>query len=162
MTQTTDFEIVDDFDIEKIDAMPQYVNDINGGVKAILNLSRDTDKVAGTDRLIFDFKITEIVELRKGEATAGDLMRTAFSLVISEKEKAKNATQPSGLRMAKPLIDVLRAGLKIESGKLNDIVSEVKDVHVNVIVSSRTSKVTQPDGSEKEYTNLDIKRLAVL
>ena len=162
-TTTTDFDSsVDDFDMSTIDAMPSYINDVKGVFGATLTLSRDTDKVEGTDRLIFDFVIDEVTELREGEATVADMMRTSYSLIISEKEKAKNATQPSGLRMAKPLIEVLRAGLKIESGKLNDIINECKGVKVSVTVSSRKSKVAQPDGTSKEYVNLDIKRLSVL
>jgi hypothetical protein len=165
MTQNTqantDFETVDDFDMSTIDAMPQYLNDISGIVRAILSLSRDTNKEDKTDRLIFDFKLTEIVECRKGEPAINDLIRTSYSLALSDKEKAKGATQPGGLRMAKPLIDILRAGLKIESGRLNDIIAEVKDVDVTATVNSRVSKVRQPDGSDKEYTNIDVKRLIV-
>jgi hypothetical protein len=157
----TDFDTVDDFDMSTIDAMPQYLNDISGVVKATLSLSRETNKEDRIDRLIFDFKLTEIVECRKGEPTVNDLIRTSYSLALSDKEKTKGATQPGGLRMAKPLIDILRTGLKIESGKLNDIIAEVKDVDVTVTVNSRVSKVKQPDGSEKEYTNIDIKRLVV-
>jgi hypothetical protein len=159
-TPNTDFEIIDDFDMSTIDAMPQYLNDVSGVFKAVLSMSRETNKEEKTDRVIFDFKVNEIVELRKGEATAGDMIRVSYSLILSDKEKGKGATQPGGLRMAKPLIEILRTGLKIESGKLNDIIDEVKDVDVTITATSRTSKVTK-DGETKEYINIDIKRLVV-
>lgn len=152
-----------DFNMDEVDDMPQFVNDIDGIYSCSLSLSRDTGERNDKpyDNIVFAFTIKEALEEKVDHGVSPeDMVYVRFSLIKSKKDLEENRKDSYGLRMAKPLLVALKDSLGTGSS-LNDILKESQDVAVTATFATRKSQVKQDDGSVKEYSNINIKKLIV-
>lgn len=161
----SDLEITEgqDFNMDDVDDMAKFVNEIEGIYKCKLSLSRETDEKDGKpiDNLVMMFTIEEILEEKKDHGVAvEDLVSIRYSLIKSKKDVEEKRKESFGLRLAKPFLVQLKDSLGTGSS-LNEIIKESQDVSCTATFSTRYSKVTQDDGSVKEYANPNLKKLVV-
>lgn len=152
-----------DFNMDEVDDMPQFINEIDGVYKCALSLVRDTEPKNDkeVDNLIFKFTIEEIVEEKKDHGIAvEDVCYIRNSLIKSKRDIEEKRKDSFGLRMAKPHIVALRDALQCGSS-LNEIVKEAQDVKCTVTFATRTSQGKNKDGEAVEYKNIDIKKLII-
>lgn len=161
----SDIEIQEspDFNMDEVDDMPGFVNQIDGVYGCKLSLSRKTEEINDkpSDRLNFQFTITEVIEEKKKheeEVKPDDIVNVSFSLLLSEKDKETGRKQSSGLGFAKP--HLVAIAKELDCGpSLNEIIKECQDVNCTVTFVTKTSKVKDADGNEKTYHNPNIRKL---
>lgn len=151
-----------DFDMDDVDDMPQFVNEIEGVYKCNLSLKREvSDGDKPKDNLVFYFILTEPIEVKTDYGAAvDDIVGIRYSLSLSERDKAEGNKESFGLRLAKPHIIALKNSLGASSS-LNDIINESQEVVCTATFSIKRSKVKQDDGTEKEYINPILKKLII-
>lgn len=152
-----------DFNMDEVDDMPQFINEIDGVYKCSLTLKRDQEAKNDkeVDNLVFGFTIEEILEEKKDHGVSvDDMVYTRYSLIKTKRDIEDKRKESFGLRMAKPLLVTLKDALNCGSS-LNEIIKETQDVKCTVTFSTRTSKGKNKDGEEVEYKNIDVKRLIV-
>lgn len=151
-----------DYDIESVDTMPQYVSEIDGIYKCSLSLSRETEprNDKPQDNLVFTFTIQEIIEERKNHGVnVEDMVGLRFSLLLSDKDRQNGNKDSFGLRLAKPFLLSLKNSLGC-TGNLNTIVNESQDVSCTATFSTRYSKA-EVDGKAVVYANPTLKKLII-
>lgn len=152
-----------DFNMDEVDDMPAFVNEIDGVYGCSLTLKRDTEERNGkeVDNVIFGFTIKEIIEEKKDHGVCPeDMVYCRFSLIKSKRDVEEKKKESFGLRMAKPYLSALKEALGCESS-LNAIIQEAQDVQCTVTFATRTSKGKNADGDAVDYKNIDIKKLII-
>ena len=150
-----------DFNMDEVDDMPQFLQEIDGGYICELSLNRDTGEKDDKpyDNLIFNFVISEELEAKKDHGVKPeDIASLRFSMLPSKKDIENNEKYPVGLRFAKPHLVALKSALNTSSS-LEDIVTNAQGVKCTVTFATRYSKVKDASGEEKTYANPTIKKL---
>lgn len=163
MSNDLEIQADNDFNMDEVDDMPQFVTEIDGVYGCSLTLKRDTapknDKEV--DNLIFQFTIAEVIEEKKDHGVSPeDMVYVRYSLLKSKRDIEEKRKDSFGLRMAKPLLLAIQNSLNC-GPSLNEIITEAQDVKVTAIFATRHTKGKNKDGEEVEYTNIDIKKLIV-
>lgn len=152
-----------DYDMDNVDDMPAFVNEIDGVYKCSLTLKRDTEprNDKETDTIIFGFTIQETIEEKKDHGVCPeDIVYCRFSLIKSKRDIDEKKKESFGLRMAKPYLVALKDALNCGSS-LNEIIKEAQDVQCTVTFATRTSNGKDKEGNAVEYKNIDIKKLII-
>lgn len=152
-----------DYNMDEVDDMPQYINQIDGVYACSLGLTRETgvknDKEQ--DNLVFTFVIDEIIEEKKDHGiNVEDIVAIRYSLVRSARDIEDRKKESFGLRLAKPALLAIREALQC-GGSLNEIIKEAQDVKCTVTFSTRESKGQDKEGNTVIYHNPQIKKLIV-
>ena len=153
-----------DYNMDEVDDMPSFVNEIDGVYKCDLTVKRETGEKDGkpTDTLMFQFTIEEEVEVKKDHGVKpDDIVMIRYSLIKSKKDEEEKRKEAAGLRMAKPLVLALKAALDTSSA-LNDIIKAAQGVKCTVTFSTRTSGGKDVEGNAVVYKNPQVKKLIVL
>lgn len=162
MTNDLEIQTGSDFDMDTVDDMPQFVNEIDGVYKCSLSLKRETESKndKDTDNIMMLFVIEEAVEEKKDHGiNNGDMVSIRYSLIKSKKDIEDRRKESFGLRLAKPILATLKEALGTGSS-LNEIIQESQDVKCTVTFSTRYSDVTK-DGEKITYANPQVKKLIV-
>ena len=152
-----------DYNMDEVDDMPQYINQIDGVYACSLGLTRETGEKNGKeqDNLVFTFVIDEIIEEKKDHGiNVEDIVAIRYSLVRSSRDIEDRKKESFGLRLAKPALLAIREALQC-GGSLNEIIKEAQDVKCTVTFSTRESKGQDKEGNTVVYHNPQIKKLIV-
>lgn len=152
-----------DYNMDEVDDMPQYINQIDGVYACSLGLTRETGEKNGKeqDNLVFTFVIDEIIEEKKDHGiNVEDIVAIRYSLVRSARDIEDRKKDSFGLRLAKPALLAIREALQC-GGSLNEIIKEAQDVKCTVTFSTRESKGQDKEGNTVVYHNPQIKKLIV-
>lgn len=165
MVEQSDFELdgMQDYDMDSVDDMPEFVNEIKGVYACDLSLDRDVGErnEKPYDNLVFKFIVEEEIEQGKDFGVSPeDLVYVRFPLTLSQKDIEQGNKQPFGLRLAKKHLAALAEGLGT-GNSLNDIIRESQGVKVTVTFDTRYSKGKNSEGEEIEYKNITIKKLII-
>lgn len=152
-----------DYNMDEVDDMPQYINQIDGVYACSLGLTRETGvkNEKEQDNLVFTFVIDEIIEEKKDHGiNVEDIVAIRYSLVRSSRDIEDRKKESFGLRLAKPALLAIREALQC-GGSLNEIIKEAQDVKCTVTFSTRESKGQDKEGNTVVYHNPQIKKLIV-
>ena len=158
-----EIESAQDFNMDEVDDMPNFVNEIDGVYKCDLTVKRETGEKDDKpfDTLVFQYTIEEEVEVKKDHGVKPeDIVTIRYSLIKSEKDEKENRKESIGLRMAKPLLITLKESLSTESS-LNEIIKAAQGVKCTVTFSTRTSSVKDAEGNVVVYKNPQVKKMIV-
>lgn len=156
-------DAMEDFDMDAVDSMPEFVNEIKGVYACDLSLERDAGEKNGKhyDNLVFKFIIEEEIEQGKDfGVSVDDLIYVRFPLTLSQRDIEQGNKHPFGLRLAKDHLASLAESLGT-SNRLNDIVKESQGTKVIATFDTRYSKGKNSEGETIEYKNIQIRKLIV-
>ena len=165
MTENNDLDISagTDYNMDDVDDMPQYVNQIDGVYSCSLAVSREQGEKKGKeqDNLVLTFILDEIIEEKKDHGIGiEDIVAIRYSLIRSARDIEDKRKESFGLRLAKPVLLALREALQCGSS-LNEIIKEAQDVKCTVTFSTRESKGQDAEGNAVVYYNPQIKKLII-
>lgn len=152
-----------DYNIDEVDDMPKYVDEIDGVYECKLSLSRESGERNDKphDNIIFTFVIVEEKEAKKDhDVQPDDLVGIRFSLLKSPKDEEEKRKESVGLRLAKPFLKQLETALET-TNSLAAIIANSQDVSCTATFATRTTKGKDRDGNIQEYKNIQLKRLIV-
>ena len=161
MQNDLDINTGEDFDMDQVDDMPEFINEIEGVYQCTLNLKREVDEDRGRDNLVFVFKIVEAIEERKDHGiNPDDICMIRYGLNLSERDKQEGNKHSFGLKLAKPFLSTLKAALNTSSS-LEDIINQSQGVECTATFNTRSSDVKQDDGTVKTYHNPQLRKLII-
>ena len=158
-----EIESAQDFNMEEVDDMPNFVNEISGVYKCDLTVKRETGEKDDKpfDTLVFQYTIEEEVEVKQDRGVKPeDIVMIRFSLIKSKKDEEEKRKEAVGLRMAKPLLVALKESLGTDPS-LNEIVKAAQGVKCTVTFSTRTSSGKDAEGKPVVYKNPQVKKMIV-
>lgn len=160
-----EIEAGQDYNMDEVDDLPQFINKVEGVYGCALSLERDSGERNDKpyDNIRFNFVIEEVIEAKSSdpdfEVKPDDMINISFGLLLSEKDKEKGNKTSYGLRLAKPFLQQLKKELEIESSGLNDIISESQGVKVIATFATKHSTYKDAEGNEKDSWNPSIRKL---